>query len=141
MLYGSIEVDVCCRCLAAPARCFGGHVTHGPHIVLAGWCQECNEEMHGSASVRLHDVARKAREAREGHPPTLERFLHCTIMGWCGHWVPAMGLRLRGSPDIASMRAARREQRIARNRPPPRARLAASFDEATPPISNTTEPK
>lgn len=124
--FGSLEVDVCCRCLSAPARYFGGHVTCGPHLVTAGWCEACSDELHGSACTRMMAIARKAL----GEAPfSVRRFLDSTIMGWCGHWLPAMGLRVRGSPSMAAVRGARREQRIARLRPQPRDVLAMHLGE------------
>lgn len=127
--YGSLEVDMCCRCLASPARWFGGHVTHGPHVVTAGWCEPCNEELHGSHCTRLYAIAAVALGERVGR--SVRAFLDSTCMGWCGHWVAAMGLRLRGAPSMASVRAGRREARIANLHPSPRDVLAMHFGDAT----------
>jgi hypothetical protein len=123
--YGSLEVDVCCRCLARPARWFGGHVTYGPHIVTAGWCQECNDELHGSSCTRLYAIASAA--LGEKIDRRVRAVLDSTCMGWCGHWVPSMGLRIRGSPSKAAVRGAQREQRIATRPPAPRDALAVHF--------------
>ncbi len=58
----------CVRCLKRKAKIFGGHVTRGRETILAGWC----------------DATADCRAMRDhaGQPP----------MGWCGHWLPQMGV-------------------------------------------------
>jgi hypothetical protein len=138
-LDGSLEVETCCRCLAQPARFLTGHVTRGPHIVAAGWCEECHEELHGSHSTRFYALA--AAAIGEKIDRSVRSFLESTCMGWCGHWVPAMGLRLRGSPSIAAARAAKREQRIALADPSPRDALAMHFGEERRSAKATSKPE
>ena len=73
----------CCLCLGQPARVITGHVSLGDESVLAGWCDDCDERMRASCSSRLR-----------GLPSwSIEEFLRCDLVGWVGHWVPAMGLR------------------------------------------------
>lgn len=132
---GSLEVEVCCRCLAAPARWIGGHVTRGPHIITAGWCEGCRDELHGSNCTRF--VALAIHALGERLDRSVRGFLDSSCMGWCGHWVPEMGLRVRGSPSKAAVRAAHREQRIEDARPAPREALRMHFEMATQAPSST----
>lgn len=93
------EVDRCVRCLDVPAVIFAGHVLHGSHRVLAGWCRPCHERMEQAFDVRLRAVVAAM---------PLDKFLNCDMAGWIGHWVPAMGLRLRDSPSLTAPRARKR---------------------------------
>lgn len=92
--WGCLETTACCLCLRAPGRFYGGHVTHGEHKVIAGWCEPCRARLDKACCARLRDVAR---------PWTVSEFMACDLVGWCGHWVDAMGMRLRGSPSMRAV--------------------------------------
>lgn len=95
--FGCLEVETCCRCLAAPARYMTGHVTYGEHLVFAGWCKPCLDELMSAAGALTRELAR---------PKGRQEMARCTVTGWSGHWVPAMGLRIHGSPSAKALRAA-----------------------------------
>lgn len=141
--YGLPETDNCTRCLVTPARCFSGHLTMGSHIITAGWCRECaSEEMLGSACSQYVALARAALEA-DGWQPTTRQIIDSTLMGWCGHWIPAMGLRLRGSPSqipIVLDRLSRARTADDSYLTPREALLAHYAERPAPPLNPVQEP-
>lgn len=92
--WGCLETTACCLCLQAPGRFFGGHVTHGEHKVIAGWCKPCHDRIGKACSARIRDVARSW---------TVSELAACDLAGWQGHWVESMGMRLRGSPSMRAV--------------------------------------
>ena len=71
----------------------------------------------------------------EGWAPSVRQIVDSTIMGWCGHWVPAMGLRLRGSPSasrlvLERLERARRADELVLS---PREALLAHYADCTSP--------
>lgn len=69
----------------------------GAVIVFAGWCDPCHRLLSEAASSHWIYVSKHW---------TVRKFLECEVAGWGGHWVSAMGLRLRGSPSITAVRHA-----------------------------------
>ena len=94
---GNVETAQCVLCLSAPARIYGGHVTNGPYRIIAGWCEPCSKRLHAACCARLRDVVRQW---------TIKELLACDLVGWHGHWLSAMGMRLRCSPCSAAIEAA-----------------------------------
>ena len=132
--FGLAETDKCTRCLVSPATHFTGHLTLGSHIVAAGWCRACVDEQLDSGCTQYRAIARAALEA-EGWAPSVRQIVDSTIMGWCGHWVPAMGLRLRGSPSasrlvLERLERARRADELVLS---PREALLAHYADCTSP--------
>jgi len=75
-------VVTCCLCLSERASVFGGHVTRGSERLCAGWCRACRDRLDASACPLLRNVARTW---------TIAEFMACDLVGWCGHWLDAMG--------------------------------------------------
>lgn len=87
---GCLETDLCVRCLDASVRYRTGHVTIGPHLVHAGWCDAC------FIALRMDRLK------------TVDELRSVPGRGWSGHWVPAMGLSIVAAPTARAAECARK---------------------------------